>query len=89
MKNLIIVFIAVLLFSCEQSFPEVVCQVGWLKGQTQGQKQFTLIRCTDNIGYIAGDNIAAGGTNLDAYEPGSISRTDVSECSECHGLYPN
>jgi len=60
------------------------CQVGQLIGTTK----YVLIRCATNEEYVAGDNIGAGGTDLSAYEPGSIAFTPVSRCSQCPGLYP-
>jgi len=87
MKNVIILMTVIGLFACEQKFvpSDVVCQIGRLPGATS----YTLIRCTDNDGWIAGDNIAAGGVDLSAYVPGSINLTYVVKCKTCREMYPN
>ena len=76
--------ILLILMACEPEITDNGCQVGWLKGTTT----YVLIRCATNAQYIAGDNIEAGGIPLDAYEPGSIAFTPMTECDFCSKLYP-
>jgi len=87
MKNVIILMTVIGLFACEQKIipSDVVCQIGILRGTTNK----ILIRCTDNDGWIAGDNIGAGGVDFSPYEPGSIDRIDVVFCKNCREMYPN
>lgn len=86
MKNLTLILILLSLLGCEGTLGyvdlDVVCQVGKNPGQ-----DWELIRCTDNKGYIAGNNVAEGGTKLiDQYD--QIARTDTYECSKCKEMYP-
>jgi hypothetical protein len=82
----LIIFLSLLFFGCEQpdGLGDKGCQVGQLIGTTK----YVLIRCATNAQYVAGDNVAAGGISLSAYEPGSIAFTPVVNCSQCPGLYP-
>jgi len=80
MKKLL--FIILLLVSCDKEDEDTNSGVGCLTGYSKTTKKLELIRCCTYKEYTAGSNTSAGGTSSFENYTGHNWKA-VNDCSEC------